>query len=102
MKNTTRGGGSDAAFNRFNAVELESSKEINRRVEKVAKETGHSMAQVAYAWSMAQPFVDAPIVGSTKLSHLEEAIEAAQIKLTEEQLKFISEPYQPQAIRGHA
>ncbi|CAD6571251.1 MAG: hypothetical protein CYPHOPRED_004366 [Cyphobasidiales sp. Tagirdzhanova-0007] len=101
MKETTRSGGSDPMFSVFVSAELESTKEINKRVEKIAKETGHSMAQIAYAWSLAQPFVAAPIVaGSTKLSHLEEAIEATQIKLTNDQLKYINEPYTSQSNRG--
>ena len=69
MKETTRSGGSDPMFSVFVSAELESTKEINKRVEKIAKETGHSMAQIAYAWSLAQPFVAAPIVGSYSVTH---------------------------------
>lgn len=64
----------DAASKRFVNSEAEASREINKRVEKVARDLGKSMAQVAYAWCIQQPYVDAPIVGSTKLEHLVEAI----------------------------
>lgn len=65
---STRGAGSDSNFEKFNSTGLESSKEINRRIEQVAKETGHSMAQIAYAWSLHQPFVSAPIIGTSPAS----------------------------------
>ena len=55
-------------------MSAEAAKEINRRVEKVAKELNVSMAKVAYAWVMQQDYVTAPIVGATKLNHLVEAI----------------------------
>lgn len=64
----------DAASARFVNSASEASKEINKRVEKVAKDLGKSMAQVAYAWCIQQPYVDAPIIGSTKMEHLLEAI----------------------------
>jgi len=98
---TTRGGGSDAVFTKFNDVNAESSKEINRRIEKVSKDIGCSMAQVAYAFVSHQEFVTAPIVGATKTHHLVEAIESVNIKLSDEQVKYISEPYVPQTIKGH-
>jgi aryl-alcohol dehydrogenase-like predicted oxidoreductase len=64
----------DAAATRFVNSESEASREINKRVEKVAKDLGKSMAQVAYAWTIQQDYVDAPIIGSTKMDHLVEAI----------------------------
>lgn len=111
----------DAASARFVNSSSEASKEINKRVEKVATDLGKSMAQVAYAWCIQQPYVDAPIIGSTKMEHLVEAIgtlesvsrtildlaeafyraESINVKLSDEQLKYISEPYVSQAIRGH-
>lgn len=71
---TTRSSGTDAVFDKFNDVQAEAAKEINKRIEKVAKDVNASMAQVAYAWVLAQDYVTAPIVGATKIDHLVEAI----------------------------
>ncbi|KAL7416121.1 NADP-dependent oxidoreductase domain-containing protein [Mrakia frigida] len=79
----------------------DSEKEIINRVEAIAKKRGISMAQVATAWSIAQPGVTAPIVGSTSLAHLEDLIEAVHIKLTPEEIEEINEPYTHRAIIGH-
>jgi len=52
----------------------EGIKEINKRVEKLSKDKGCSMAQVALAWSLANDFVTAPIIGSTSMKNLQELI----------------------------
>jgi len=75
--------------------------EIVNRVEKIAKEKGISMAQVALAWVLSRDGVSAPIVGTTSLKNLEELLGAVNIKLTEEEIKQLEEPYQPQAVFGH-
>lgn len=67
-------------------------------IEALAKKKGVSMAQIALAWNMAQPNVSAPIIGSTSIEHLEELAASVHIKLNEEEIKSISDPYQPQAI----
>ncbi len=59
------------------------------------------VAQVALAWLLQKPGVTAPIVGTSKTSQLEEAVAAAKIKLTDEQMKRIEEPYRPHRILGH-
>ncbi|KAL7409784.1 aryl-alcohol dehydrogenase [Mrakia frigida] len=76
--------------------------EITNRVEAIAKKRGISMAQVAVAWSLAQPGVTAPIIGSTSIKHLEDLIGAVKVKLTEEEIQEISEPYTHRPIIGHA
>ncbi|KAH8093161.1 Aldo keto reductase [Cristinia sonorae] len=75
--------------------------EIIKRVEEIAKKKGVSMSQIAIAWSLAFPGVTAPIVGTTKLENLKEIIDAVHIKLTEEEIKYLEEPYVPQNIIGH-
>lgn len=67
-------------------------------IEALAKKKGVSMAQIALAWNMARPGVSAPIIGSTSIEHLEELAASVHIKLNEEEIKSISDPYQPQAI----
>ncbi|PSR70432.1 hypothetical protein PHLCEN_2v13683 [Hermanssonia centrifuga] len=75
--------------------------EIINRVEEIAKKKGITMAQVAIAWSLSKEGVTAPIVGTTSLKNLEEMIAAVDIKLSEEDVKYLEEPYQPCAINGH-
>jgi len=71
------------------------------RVEEIAKKKGISMAQVAIAWALSKPGVTAPIVGTTSLDNLKDIIAGADVTLSEEEIKYLEEPYQPQAIIGH-
>jgi aryl-alcohol dehydrogenase (NADP+) len=75
--------------------------EILRRVEETAKKHGTSNAQIALAWVLAQPGISAPIVGASKMNHLDDAIAAAEIKLNAEEVAYLSEPYQPKPVIGH-
>ncbi|KAG8923484.1 hypothetical protein FRC02_011113 [Tulasnella sp. 418] len=75
---------------------------INQRVNEVAKKRGISMAQVALAWSLSKDFVTAPIVGTSKLENLDDLAAGVHVKLTEDEVKYIDEPYRPRAISGHA
>ncbi|KAG6895569.1 hypothetical protein C0992_000564 [Termitomyces sp. T32_za158] len=75
--------------------------EIIKRVEELAVKKGLSMAQVAVMWSLSKEGVTAPIVGTTSMKNLEELIAVADMKLTEEELKYLEEPYVAQAIFGH-
>jgi aryl-alcohol dehydrogenase (NADP+) len=74
--------------------------EILKRVEKTAKKHGKNNAQIAIAWLLAKG-VAAPIVGASKMTHLEDAIAAAEIKLTDEEVKYLEEPYEPKAVAGN-
>jgi aryl-alcohol dehydrogenase-like predicted oxidoreductase len=71
------------------------------RVQEVAGERGVPAAQVALAWLLHRPGVTAPIVGATKLSHLEDAVAAEELDLSEEEMRRLEEPYQPHGVRGH-
>jgi aryl-alcohol dehydrogenase-like predicted oxidoreductase len=75
--------------------------EINARVEELAAEKGVSMAQIALAWLLHQDAVDAPIVGTTSVEHLEDAVEALEIDLSESDLEYLEEPYEPVRVAGH-
>jgi 1-deoxyxylulose-5-phosphate synthase len=72
------------------------------RVNEVAAERGVPAAQVALAWLLHKPGVTAPIVGATKLEHLEDALAAEQLTLSAEEIERLEEPYVPHAIAGHA
>jgi aryl-alcohol dehydrogenase-like predicted oxidoreductase len=69
------------------------------RVEEVAKKKGVPMAQIAIAWTLARG-IAAPIIGTTSLKNLEEAVEAVKVKLTPEEIKELEAPYVPRPIVG--
>jgi aryl-alcohol dehydrogenase-like predicted oxidoreductase len=74
---------------------------INERVEELAAEYGASMAQIALAWLLGKKHVDAPIVGTTSVEHLEEAVEALEIDLSDSDVDYLEEPYEPVPVSGH-
>jgi 1-deoxyxylulose-5-phosphate synthase len=71
------------------------------RAAEVAGARGATSAQVALAWLLHKPGVTAPIVGSTRIEHLEEAIVAAELSLSEDEIGRLEEPYVPHAVSGH-
>ncbi len=71
------------------------------RVVELAGRRGVTPAQIALAWLLHQPGVTAPIVGASKMPHLEEAVAALEIKLTEDERKYLEEPYRPHPVLGH-
>ena len=68
---------------------------VNERVEQLAEDHGVSMAQMALAWVLHQDAVDAPIVGTTSVDHLEDTVEALDISLSDSDCEFLEEPYEP-------
>ena len=75
--------------------------EIVDRVVDLAKARGVSPAQIALAWLLHQPGVTAPIIGASKLHHLEDAIAALDIKLDDKERAHLEEPYRPHPVLGH-
>ena len=75
--------------------------EINARVEELAAEKGVKMAQIALAWQFHKDWVDAPIVGTTSVEHLEDAVEALDIDLSDSDIEWLEEPYEPVRVSGH-
>lgn len=71
------------------------------RVVELAARAGHKPAQLALAWLLNKPDVDAPIIGATKPHHLEDAEIALDIKLSHEENQYLEEPYVPHPILGH-
>ena len=69
-------------------------------LEKVAKEIGCSMAQASLAWMLSKPYITAPIVGTTSVQHIEEAVAALDIRLDEATIKKLEEPYVPHIKTG--
>ena len=86
------------------AVDLYDSPSDAKVIEagrKVASELGVAPSEVALAWLLQKPGVAAPIVGATKIEHLESAVRALDVKLTPEQIRALEAPYEPHAVRGH-
>jgi len=70
------------------------------RVEEIAKQRGKNNAQIATAWLLAKG-ITAPIIGASKMSHLDDAVAAAEIKLTAEEIASLDAPYKPKAVAGN-
>ncbi|MGR7027631.1 aldo/keto reductase [Geodermatophilus sp. URMC 62] len=77
-----------------------SDRTIVERVAEVAQDRGTPRAQVALAWLLAKPVVTAPIVGVTKEEHLDDAVAAVDVQLTDEEIARLEEPYTPRAVAG--
>ena len=75
--------------------------DVADRVAEVARERGVPAAQLALAWLMHRPGVTAPIVGATKLEHLEDAVAAADLDMSAEDMLRLEEPYVPHPVLGH-
>jgi aryl-alcohol dehydrogenase-like predicted oxidoreductase len=71
------------------------------RVVEVAAARGVPPAQVALAWLLGKPGVTAPIVGATKVAHVEDALAAEQLELTADEVERLEELYVPHAVSGH-
>ncbi len=76
--------------------------EILRVIEEIAKEENISVAQVSLAWVLAQDGITSPIVGVTKMKHLDEAIEVVEMDLNSDYFRRIDEVYTSRPIIGHA
>ena len=79
----------------------ESDFTIADRTVELAGRRGLKPTQIALAWLLAQPGVTAPIIGASRLPHLDEALAAIDVRLDAEELRFLEEPYQPHAVLGH-
>jgi aryl-alcohol dehydrogenase-like predicted oxidoreductase len=71
------------------------------RAAEVAAARGVPTAQVALAWLLHKPGVTAPIVGATKVEHLDDAIAAEALSFSVEEIARLEEPYVPHAVSGH-
>ena len=75
--------------------------EIVKRVANIAQARNLSEAQISLAWLLNKPGVTSPIIGATEIGHIDEAIAAAEVELSSEELRLIEEPYRPRNIVGH-
>ena len=75
--------------------------DVAERVTAVAERRGVPPAQIALAWLLHQPGVTAPIIGASKMRHLEDAVAALEIKLSDEERTELEKPYRPHPVLGH-
>jgi len=95
-KSSTRAQSDHVLDMQFSQADVETLK----RVEETGRKHGRSNAQIATAWLLHKG-VTAPIVGASKMQHLEDAIAATEIKLTDAEIKYLEEPYLPKATAGN-
>ncbi len=74
---------------------------VVERVAELAEQRGVLRAHIALAWLLQKQPVAAPIIGATKIAHLEDAVGALSVKLTQEEIAYLEEPYVPHPIVGH-
>ncbi|KAL8838522.1 MAG: hypothetical protein Q9170_002102 [Blastenia crenularia] len=99
-RSTLRESSDKFLHNLIRARETEVDKEIVDRLEKVAKKKGVKMAQVATAWVLKRDMVN-PIIGLGSKERIDEAVAAVKIKLTDEEAKYLEEPYLPKLVQGY-
>ncbi len=75
---------------------------VVNRLSEIAAKRGVPNAQLALAWILAQPGVTSPIIGASKMQHLDDAVAALSLKLDKSELKSLAEPYQPHGVLGHS
>ncbi len=90
----------DEAFVRLFAKTEEADKKVVGRVAEVAQARGVPRAQIALAWLLTKPMITAPIVGATKLHHLDDALASVTVKLSAEEIAALEAPYVPHEVVG--
>jgi aryl-alcohol dehydrogenase-like predicted oxidoreductase len=97
---TTKRSETDAFAKSLYAKTAEADKRVVDRLGELATARGVARAQIALAWLLTKPAVTAPIVGATKLHHLEDAVAAVSLKLTADEVASLEEPYVPRPVLG--
>src|ERR1700724_2566091 len=90
----------DESITRLFAHSAEADRKVVDRVASVAAARGIPRAQVALAWLLSKPVITAPIVGATKLQHLDDALASVNVKLSVDEITTLEEPYVPHAVVG--
>ena len=99
-QSTTSRGQTDEYGKKLYSGTEELDKQVIDRVGEIAKARDIARAQIALAWLLHKPAITAPIVGATKLQHLEDAAAAVDVKLSDTEIKALEEPYVPHRIVG--
>jgi aryl-alcohol dehydrogenase-like predicted oxidoreductase len=75
--------------------------EIVNRLTEIASQRNLPNAQIALAWMLSKPAITAPIIGASKAGHIEDAVAALSVKLTQNEITQLEELYQPHPVLGH-
>ncbi len=70
--------------------------------QEIGREHHASGSQIALAWMLNKAYISAPIIGASKMEHLDQAIAALEITLSADEIKWLEEPYQPHPVLGHS
>ena len=97
---TTKRSETDRFGNSMYARSEEDDEKVVDRLGEIAGKRGVSRAQIALAWLLSKPVITAPIVGATKPHHLTDAVAALSLKLTQEEIAALEEPYAPHPVLG--
>jgi aryl-alcohol dehydrogenase-like predicted oxidoreductase len=92
--------GSDPLSN--SQYRTEADFDVADRLAEVARDRDVPPAQIALAWLLHKPAVTAPIVGATRLGHIEDALAATELTLSTEEIRRLEEPYTPHPVLGHS
>jgi aryl-alcohol dehydrogenase-like predicted oxidoreductase len=92
----------DEVSKRLYAVAEAADRQVVERVAEIAQQRGIPRAQVALAWVAQRPGVTAPIVGASKPQHLDDAVAALSVTLSDAEIRQLEEPYQPHPVLGFA
>jgi aryl-alcohol dehydrogenase-like predicted oxidoreductase len=99
-ESTLRSETDQIARSKYDAT-ADTDRQVVERVAELADKHGVPRVHIALAWLLQKKPVTAPIAGATKVSHLDDAVGALAVKLTEEEVAYLEEPYVPHAIVGH-
>lgn len=98
---TTRRAESDEVAKRIFSTVSDSDRQIVERVKEIAEKHEVSRAQIALAWVLQKSSITSPIIGTSKMSHLDDAVAALSIKLADDEIAYLEAPYTPRDIAGH-
>ncbi len=99
-KDATARSGTDNVLTRLYSATEAADEAVVRAVAEVARSRQISMAQVAMGWQFTKDYVTSPIVGATKAKHLEDAVKALDLKLTQQEIKLLEEAYVAHPVAG--
>jgi len=75
---------------------------VAERASEIGREHNASGSQIALAWMLSKAHINAPIIGASKMEHLDQAIAALEIRLSADEVKRLEQPYQPHPVLGHS
>src|SRR6187401_3470190 len=78
-----------------------SDQDVIDAVRAVAQKRGVPAARVALAWMLSKPYITAPIIGASKMSHFDDAVAALDLEMSADEIKQLEAPYKPHPVRGH-